>query len=204
SRIEGLRDEIIRMSERMDVIAAGRDIPVGARLEDEDMIIVSMLKDQLPKRSVPSEDLDLLHGRRVLHPIPQGDVILWTDLPEGPRIHKTTEQIPSGYRAIALTADEVHTLIHVLSPGDRVDVVSTTFQGSSSKAASRVLAEDLTVLGVGRRFDDGAFSGEGEEYPLSVTLLAGTQTALEILQASQAGEIHFLAKGSDLFAEKIK
>jgi Flp pilus assembly protein CpaB len=115
-------------------------------------------------------------------------------------VQHPSEKIPPGYRVIALPADEIHTLVHFISPGDKVDIVSSNFDSSGDRLVSRLLAESIVVLGVGRQLEGLPNSPDTEDYPLSVTLLVDPVNALAILRASLTGEIHFLARGSSPIA----
>jgi len=101
---------------------------------------------------------------------------------------------------IALPADEVRTLIHFISPGDSVDIVSTEFDNIKDRVVCNVLAEDVIVLAVGHQMDSKVFETGKEDYPVSVSLMINPQTALAILRAVQKSEIYFLARGSDPIA----
>jgi Flp pilus assembly protein CpaB len=198
-RIQHIRDEIHSHSLRVSVLTVNRNINIGETLLTEDLVISPFLKENLSTRAVRPEDLSLIVGRRVIHPVPANDPILWTDFPGGPRIRRPTEKVPSGYRMIALPADEIHTLTHFVTPGDRVDIISSNFDSSNNRVVSTVLAEDIMILGIGHQMDGEISITETDEPPLSVSILVNPQTALEILRASQMGEIHFLARGSDPF-----
>lgn len=197
SKIRNIRDEIVYMSERIPVLTVVRDIRAGEHLTAADLEVRTLLKAQVSGRAISPEDIELITGRRVIHPIPLKDPILWTDFPEGPRVQHPSEKIPAGQRVLALPADEIHTLIHFISPGDTVDIVSSTFDASGDRLISKYIARNIVVLGVGRHLM-GHSTGT-EEYPLSVSLLVGPENALTILRASQVGEIHFLARRSDPF-----
>ena len=200
SRVRHLRDEITSLSEKIPVLTVTRNIKAGESLADEDLEAALFLKDQVSGRTIPPEDIELIVGRRVIHPVPARDPVLWTDFPEGPRVRHPSEKIPPGYRVIALPADEIHTLTHFISPGDTVDIVSSDFDSSGNRLISRLIAERILVLGVGRQFESRPSSPDTEDYPLSVTLLVDPVNALAILGASLAGEIHFLARGSSPIA----
>ena len=199
SRIEHLREEITNFSEKIPILTATRNIGVGETLLEEDFVSTLFLKEQVSGRTVFPEDMELVVGRRVIHPLPEGDAILWTDFPEGPRVMYPSEKIPPGYRVIALSADEIHTLVHFISPGDKVDIVSSFFGDSGDKLISRLLVENVDVLGVGHQLKGQPGKSSADGYPLSVTLLVNPDNALKILRASQTGEIHFLARGSSPF-----
>ncbi len=200
SRVRHLRDEITSLSEKIPILTVTRNIKAGESLADEDLEAALFLKDQVSGRTIPPEDIELIVGRRVIHPVPARDPVLWTDFPEGPRVRHPSEKIPPGYRVIALPADEIHTLTHFISPGDTVDIVSSDFDSSGNRLISRLIAESIVVLGVGRQFEARPSSPDTEDYPLSVTLLVDPVNALAILGASLAGEIHFLARGSSPIA----
>jgi len=200
SRIRHLRDEITSLSEKVPVLVVARDIRMGETLTVEDLAESQLIKEQVSARTVSPDDLELILDRRVIHPLPAGDPILWTDFPEGPRVRHPSEEIPSGLRAIALNADETHTLVHFISPGDTVDIVSSGFDSSAGRLFSRLIAENIFVLGVGHQLGSRSNNPDRDDYPLSVTLLADPEKALLILQASQTGEVHFLARGSSPFA----
>ncbi len=200
SRVRHLRDEITSLSEKIPVLTVTRNIKAGESLADEDLEATLFLKEQVSGRTIPPEDIELIVGRRVIHPVPARDPVLWTDFPEGPRVRHPSEKIPPGYRVIALPADEIHTLTHFISPGDTVDIVSSDFDSSGNRLISRLIAERILVLGVGRQFEARPSSPDTEDYPLSVTLLVDPVNALAILGASLAGEIHFLARGSSPIA----
>ena len=199
ARIQHLRDEITGLMEKTPVLTASHDLAPGKLLQREDLSADFRLKSQASKREIAPDDLDLILGRKIFHPVPAGEIVLWTDLPEGPRLKKPSEKIPAGYRAISLPADETHTMVHFISPGDTVDIVSSNFKEKTTEIDSLLIAERITVLSVGRRLEEWSQNEFGEEYPMSVTLLATPNKALEILKASQCGEIHFLARGSTLF-----
>lgn len=200
SRIRHLRDEITYLSEKVPVLTVTRNIKAGESLTAGDLEGTLLLKEQVSGRTISPEDMELIVGRRVIHPVPARDPVLWTDFSEGPRVRHPSEKIPTGYRVMALPADETHTLIHFITPGDTVDIVSSTFDGSGDRLVSRLIAESIAVLGVGRQLEGLPNSPDTEGYPLSVTLLVDPASALAILRASLTGEIHFLARGSDPFA----
>jgi Flp pilus assembly protein CpaB len=199
-KIQGMRNDIVLMSEKVPVLTVTRDIKAGELLMSVDLEVKSLLKNQLSRRTIPTQDIELIAGRRVIHPIPKGEPVLWTDFPEGPRVQFPSEMIPAGQRVLALPADEIHTLVHFISPGDSIDIISSTFDNSGSRLESRVIAEDIIVLGVGRQLARQSNKTIIEDLPLSVTLLVTPEKALEILRASQVGEIHFLARRSDPFS----
>jgi|GEM_PF-5606057 len=196
ARIQHIRSEISELKERKDVLVANRHLQAGMSVQARDLSVGQRAKTELSARSIYPDELDLIVGQRIFHPVPAGEVLLWTDLADGPRLTKPSEKIPEGFRAIALPADEIHTMVHFISPGDDVDIVWTEFAVQGPKIESKLIAEKIRVLGVGQRMEEWGRPQAGEDYPMSVTLLVSQSTALSILRASQSGEIHFLARGN--------
>ena len=195
-RIKHLRDEINRSSEKVPVLAVNRKIRAGEIIGSGDLTQILVLKEKVSGRSISPENMDLIAGRQVIHPLPANDPILWTDFPEGPRVRYPSEKIPPGYRVIALPADELHTLSHFIKPGDKVDIVSITYEDSKNSIESRSIGQNIEILAVGNPLGEGAGVSALEEFPSSVSLLVLPEMALTILKAVQTGEVHFLALGS--------
>jgi len=190
----------MRLSERVPVLTLTRNMKAGEMLISQDLQEKLVLKEQVSLRAISPEDINLIIGRRLIHPVPAQDSILWTDFPEGPRLRQPSERIPAGYRMIALPADEIHTLAHFLSPGDSVDIVSSSFEGEGNRLATQPIAEKVSILSVGKRMEGLADEGDMEEYPLSISILVDPDTAIKIIRASQLGEVYFLARSSDPLA----
>lgn len=189
------------MSERIPVLTVSRDMKAGEVLAPLDLQEKLVLEEQVSSRAIFPEDREFINGRLLIHPVPSQDLILWTDFSEGPRLRNPSERIPPGFRVIALPADETHTLIHFISPGDAVDIVSSNYESSDDKLVSHLIAENVAVMAIGQRFKGRIDGGSTEEYPLSVSLAVEPDTALRILRASQVGEVHFLARGSGPFPQ---
>lgn len=202
ARIQHIRSEISHLKEKEEVLLANRHLQAGIPVQARDLSTGQRAKTELSARSIHPDELDLIAGQRIFHPVPAGEVLLWTDLADGPRLKKPSEKIPAGFRAIALPADEIHTMVHFISPGDDVDIVWTEFAAQGPKIESKLIAEKIRVLGVGQRMEEWGSPQAEEDYPMSVTLLVTQNTALSILRASLSGEIHFLARGNFSWNEK--
>jgi pilus assembly protein CpaB len=196
-KLEGLRDEMARGRERVMVVTISRPLGIGDRLEEGGVAIVPWPREGLPRRAVLAEDVGLLLGRALIHPLPAGEPVLWTDLPEGPRAQLSSERIPPGLRAIALPAEEIRTLSHLLAPGDRVDVVWTRPMENSSRLVSTVLGEGVPVLAMGGRLSGDSGAENRQDTPSSITLVARPELALAICQAMQGGEVFLLARNRE-------
>jgi len=194
-RLLEIRKDISGLEDSIDVLTAARSIDIGERITEHTFSTVPIPRVYLPSRAILADDMELILGRPLIHPIREGDPVQWTDLPEGPRIRYSTEKIPAGYRALALHADEVKTLVHILSPGDRVDVLWIHYSDDSSVPSSTVLGEAIPVLAVGNRLQPEIRHDLESDYPTSLTLLVDLELALKITSAKESGQIVLLARG---------
>jgi pilus assembly protein CpaB len=194
-RLLEIREDISGLEDSIDVLTAARSIDIGERITEHTFSTVRIPRVYLPSRAILADDMELIIGRPLIHPIREGDPVQWTDLPEGPRIRYSTEKIPAGYRALALHADEVKTLVHILSPGDRVDVLWIHYSDDSSVPSSTVLGEAIPVLAVGNRLQPEIRQDLESDYPTSLTLLVDLELALKITSAKESGQIVLLARG---------
>jgi len=193
-KIRSLRNEIVNINKSEIILTAARSMKIGDRLTQDTLEFTQIPVVHLPRRVILAEDIDLILDRPLIHPIPKGDPVLWIDLPEGPRINYPSERIKPGYRAIALPADETRTLTHLLTPGDRVDLVWTRIKDTSNTTINSLIAESVTVLAVGNRFSPEEFISSESNFPSSITLLVKPDQALAINYAFQVGEISLLAR----------
>lgn len=194
-RLQEIRKDISGLEDSMDVLTASKHLKIGERVTEHTLSTLSIPRIYLPSRAILADDMELILGRPLVHPIREGDPVQWTDLPEGPRIRFSTEKIPAGYRALALDADEVKTLVHILSPGDRVDIVWIHYPDGSSQPSSTVLGEGISVLAVGRWLEPVVRNELEDDYPTSLTLLVDTDLALKITSAREGGQLVLIARG---------
>ncbi len=188
-RLQSIRHDIARLEQPMEMLTASESLKIGERLSENNLRVSRIPIAYLPSRAIRSEDLELIIDRVLTHPVPAGDPILWTDLPEGPRVNYPTEKITPGYRALALPADETRTLIHLLSPGDRVDIAWSRINDATGSIECSLIGESIYVLAIGSRVNAAEIAGDINDVPSSITLLVSPELALEITRASQGGEI---------------
>jgi Flp pilus assembly protein CpaB len=200
SRIQSIRKEIANSTEMAPILTVSRTVKAGERLDPANFTTTMTPRGSFSRRALSPEDVDLISNRRAFNTIPAGDPILWTDLPEGPRLRNPSERIPPDLRAFALPADETHTMIHFLSPDDRVDILASSYSDSTGRLVTSTVAKEIRVLSVGSHMEGWNRDEEETAYPLSVTLLAEPDIAASILKASQTGELHFLVRGRDIFS----
>ncbi|WP_417879657.1 Flp pilus assembly protein CpaB [Vibrio sp.] len=99
------------------------------------------------------QDLGQVLSLRVKRPIVSG-TFLTTDMLEEPRA--IVDQLPVGYRALAVKASEVSTIGGHLKPGDNVDIIYLLKPNDESGelTTARRLASNIKVLAVGEQVSD--------------------------------------------------
>lgn len=197
-RISSYRQEISSLTGTREVLTAAGVIRAGELFTEDNVILRAVPIRSLSKRAIAKEDRTVVLGQKAFHTIPAGGEILWSDLPQTPRVRFPSEAVPPGQRAVSLAADEVHTQVHLLNPGDKVDIVWTGYLPGSTAPATRIVASGASVLAVGSEMGVVSGRSQGTELPLSITVLADRDTSLEILKYRATGEITLLARSRRL------
>jgi pilus assembly protein CpaB len=171
----------------VDVLVAARDIPVGAKIEDRDLKVVTL----------PPEDLaaGVLHakgravGRWVVLPIGKGDLVLPYKLAAEDGGSVLSSMIPSGMRAVAVNVNEVTGVAGFVAPGSRVDVLATINLSGSNEPRTVTILQNIKVLAADQNLDHGA-GGLAHV----VTLLALPEDAEKLALATHEGRIQLILR----------
>lgn len=117
--------------EPVPVLVAARDLPAGAELTPSEVVLV-----ERPEATLPVGALAEVPTGRLSTMIPQGAVLTSAHVTD----HGLAAGLAPGRSAVALPAADLPTL----SPGQRIDVVTSTTDGSGAR-----LATDAVVLATG-------------------------------------------------------
>ena len=104
------------------LVAAARDIPLGAVLTPADLNTISIEGDA-PKGAI--RKLDEVVGRGAISEIYQGEIIMESRLAGAGSGGGLAPTIPKGMRACAVKVDEVVGVAGFVIPGTRVDVLAS-------------------------------------------------------------------------------
>jgi pilus assembly protein CpaB len=183
--------------ERVSVLVTVRDVAPGAALTEADLAVRDVPESCVDDRRVQAKEKKGVFGVAVTGPLSAGSGLLWSDL---------VSNTASGRRLSGLVA-EGKRVIHVstkgssfgglLQPGDRVDVLLTTNDGSAPTTTP--LLENLLVLSVGGTLaDDDAPSRRGSLGD-AVGLSVSSSEALVITSAETRGRLRLVLRNpSDL------
>jgi pilus assembly protein CpaB len=157
-RLVGVRIATSKPVETTRVIAAAKDIPLGAVLTSADLTTMAIAGSP-PKGAILKAD-DAI-GRGVITQIYQGEPILESHLAILGSGGGLAPTIPQGMRACAVRVDEVVGVSGFVTPGMRVDVLvsgNPPGAGASEGVVTKTILQNIQVLSAGtdiQRDNDG-------------------------------------------------
>jgi pilus assembly protein CpaB len=173
-------------SERaVSVVVAANDVPVGAKLADQDVGMVT-----IPQSAVPPgffSEKSKVVGRGAVLPISKGEFILPSKLAAVNAGGGLPSLIPPGMRAVSVRVNDVVSVAGFVQPGTRVDVLATGNQGAGNERQTTTVLENVAVIAVGKNLDRSA-SGETQTASV-ITLLVPPDDAQKLALVSQEGRI---------------
>jgi pilus assembly protein CpaB len=128
----------------IEVIVAADDLQVGARVEDHDIKIIKIPKEDMPP-GAPRRRADVL-GHGVIIPIAKGEFILPNRLAGENAGSGLPALIPPGMRAVSVRVNEVVSVAGFVTPGTRVDVLLTGTPGTSGEQETTTVLQNVAVL----------------------------------------------------------
>jgi pilus assembly protein CpaB len=178
------------------VVVAKVDIPIGAKIIPEQLMIV-----QFPRESIPDGTFDnpqKLVGRVAVQNIAAREPLTDTRLaPEGSAAGLSAV-IPEGYRAMTVKVDDVVGISGFIQPGTLVDVVvvinpeeNTVEKGPVSK----IVLQNIKVLANGQNIDKPKDDREANSVK-AVTLQVTPEQAEKLALASSEGKLQLVMRNS--------
>ena len=160
------------------VIAAAKDIPLGAVLTTADLTTMT-LTGTPPKGAILKQE-DAV-GRGVITNISQGEPILDSQLASLGSGGGLAPTIPQGMRACAVRVDEVVGVAGFVTPGMRVDVLASgnpPGEGANEGVVTETILQNIQVLSAGT---DIQRDQEGKPLQVQVVNLLVTPEQAELL-----------------------
>lgn len=169
----------------VDIVVATKDLPVGSKIEDQDVKAVRFPTGDLPPHYYGKKS-DVI-GRGVVLPISQGEFVLPTKLAGVNAGYGMPSLIPPGMRAVSVRVNEVVSVAGFVQPGTRVDVLLTGNPVGASEQQTTTVLENVAVLATGQRLERNA-AGEASSAPV-ITLLVSPDDAQKLTLAGNQGRI---------------
>jgi len=169
----------------VEVIVAADDLQVGARVEEHDIKVIKIPKDDLPP-GAPRRRADVI-GHGVIIPIAKGEFILPNRLAGENAGSGLPALIPPGMRAVSVRVNEIVSVAGFVTPGTRVDVLLTGTPGTSSEQETTTVLQNVAVLASGHTLERTS-TGEAQNTAV-ITLLVSPDDAQRLTLASSEGHI---------------
>jgi pilus assembly protein CpaB len=191
-RLVGVRIATSKPVETTRVVAAAKDIPLGAVLTSADLTTMS-IAGTLPK-GVLMKPEDAI-GRGAITQIYQGEPILESHLAILGSGGGLAPTIPSGMRACAVRVDEVVGVSGFVTPGMRVDVLvsgNPPGEGASEGVVTKTILQNIQVLSAGTDIQRDA-TGKAQQVQV-VNLLVTPEQAETLSLASNSLKIQLVLR----------
>jgi pilus assembly protein CpaB len=169
----------------IEVIVAANDLQVGARVEERDIRVIKIAKEDLPP-GAPRRRADVL-GHGVIIPIAKGEFILPNRLAGENAGSGLPSLIPPGMRAVSVRVNEVVSVAGFVTPGTRVDVLLTGTPGAGNEQQTTTVLQNVAVLASGHTLERTS-TGEAQNTAV-ITLLVSPDDAQRLTLASSEGHI---------------
>src|ERR1035438_903511 len=166
------------------VVVAADDIQVGAKVQAQDVLVVTIPAAAVPPGAFSATSKVL--GRGAVMPVSKGEFILPSKLAALNAGAGLPSLIPQGMRAVSVRVNDVVSVAGFVQPGTRVDVLATGTQGSGNDRQTTTVLENVAVIAVGKTLDRS--SSDAQPAPV-ITLLVSPDDAQKLALVSQEGRI---------------
>lgn len=169
----------------VDVVVAANDIPVGKKMDENDIKVIRFNADTLPPNFI--RDRTKVVGRGAVLPMARGEFILPNKLAGENAGAGLPGMIPPGMRAVSVRVNDVVAVAGFVQPGTRVDVLLTGNPSSGGDQQTTTVLKNVLVLATGQRLERSS-NGEAVTAPVD-TLLVSPDDAQKLTLASSQGRI---------------
>jgi pilus assembly protein CpaB len=165
------------------VVVAADDIQVGAKVQAQDVLVVTIPPAAVPPGAFSATSKVL--GRGAVMPVSKGEFILPGKLAALNAGAGLPSLIPQGMRAVSVRVNDVVSVAGFVQPGTRVDVLATGSSGNERQTTT--VLENVAVIAVGKTLDRSS-STDAQTAPV-ITLLVSPDDAQKLALVSQEGRI---------------
>jgi len=171
---------------KVQIMVAGRDMPVGTMLKKTDLKVVGVLEKDVPKGAVFSDREAV--NRVILYPVSANEPLLISKVSSTTTAEGIPSTIEPGYRAMSVQISDVSGVAGLIQPGSRVDVLFTR-PGSMAEATTSIILQNVRVLSIGRITQVGQqVDPRAPKMPV-VTLVLNPADAQKLELAKNEGKI---------------
>jgi len=169
----------------VDIVVAANDIPVGAKVGDNDVKVVRFPAADLPPNCFHLKSSVV--GRGAILPIAKGEFFLPNKLAGENAGSGMPSLIPPGMRAVSVRVNEVIGVAGFVVPGTRVDVLLTGNPTGAAEQRTTTVLENVAVIATGQKLERNT-AGDPQVTPV-ITLLVSPDDAQKLTLATTEGRI---------------
>lgn len=175
------------------IVVAAKALPLGTRLEADDVRVLPWPKDRPEKGMMVS--IGQVVNRALITPVVENEPILEDNLAPTQAGAGLSAVIPKGMRAISVAVNNVVAVAGFVVPGTYVDVIATGSPRNGSGATiSRTILENIRVLAAGQQIQQDK-DGKPITVPV-ITLLVKPEQADKLTLASTEGRIQLALRNT--------
>jgi len=180
--------------EKEPILVALKDIKVNETLNEKNLKLEEWPKDKIPADAM--RDLKEVQGQRA------GGIILADEPLRKAKfaVDHRIEEIPRGYRVVAVSADAVSATGNLLQPGDRVDMVLSVKHNNSGtqNQIAKTILQDIRVFAINEQYRPAEGNKSDESIAAKTVSLLVTPTQAEtIALAGEMGKIRLVLRHPD-------
>jgi pilus assembly protein CpaB len=169
------------------VVIAAADLGIGTELRREDLKAIDWPANAVPAGAFSSPDE--IVGRGLVLPVIQNEPIVPLKLASKEAGAGLPPVIPTGLRALSVRVNEVIGVAGYVTPGTRVDVVTTINPtNAQGEVTSKVVLNNVQVLAAGTKLEQSPADKKPTTVTV-VTLLVDPEQAERLTLASTEGKI---------------
>jgi pilus assembly protein CpaB len=176
------------------IFVASKDIKINEPFSDLNLHV-----EEWPKGNVPGDAIRIpkdFAGHRSGTTILAGEPLRKAKFAEDKRV----EQIPPGYRVVAVGADAVSAIGYLLQPGDRVDVLmflDVNGRSGVDRSITKTILQDIDVFAVNEQYQPSDSHSSEMITAKTVSLLVTPEQAEKLTQATEMGKIRLVLRHPD-------
>ena len=178
----------------VSVVAAAKDLPVGKRIQQDDLKLITLDRKDLPKGAF-LKIADVV-DRAVAAQVMASEPVLSGKLASKGSGEGLTALIEPGTRAISVQVNEISGVSGFIQPGTRVDVLFTRVFANGDAATTTIL-QNVKVIAYGRQLDPAArVDPRDTSRPTVATLLVSQEQGERLVLAEQRGRIQLALRNT--------
>ena len=182
----------VRPPEMRKIVVAESSIPLGTRLREDNLRLISWPGDE-PIPGSFSRVEDCL-GRALITQVTENEPILEGKLAPREAGGGLPSTIPEGKRALSVAVNEVVGVAGFVIPGTMVDVLVTGQETGGGSNITRTILEDVPVLAAGQKIEQDR-DGKPQTVPV-ITVLVTPEDAAKLTMASTEGRIQMALRNT--------